>query len=438
MSAADPYLYPGTDVLRNRHNIRDQDLLADREQLESRRALLDLRRAPVTGAFDLSHYRNTHRRLFERVYEWAGESRTIDLWKAEIVFRGRSVAYSPPASIEADATYALGQMRERLTTDLTDTLEAVRFSSAVAELWRSHPFREGNTRTLLAFVEQYTRHRDVPLDQTIINRVPSQMRDALALATTGDVSELSDLFQAARRFEQQRNHRQLGLLTSEAAEIIRLLGHPRIVQPEIGSNIRGQVLTTSYRHVLVRDSRQVIAVPLRSFTERPENNQRVAVRVLGPGDRPSRQDIAELEHKDRRELAATVLIPAALTPLGFNANQQERRAAAIAIPAPSQALADALATRPPQDIAQDSVLAAEARTIQDALYQRFGRPGAALLTNGAPDTALKLLPPGQDLESVRNVLQPLRATILAQQDLAMAQERKHSLSQEGPSLGPSR
>lgn len=437
MSAADPYLYPGTDVLRNRHDIRDQDLLADREQLEMRRALLDLRRAPVTGAFDLSHYMDTHRRLFERVYEWAGEHRTIDLWKPEIVFQGRSVAYSPPAMIEADATYALSQMRERLSTDLTDTLEAVRFSSAVAELWRSHPFREGNTRTLLAFVEQYTRHRAMPLDQTIINRVPSQTRDALALATTGDVSELSGLLQAARRSEKQRNHRQLGLLTSEAAEIIRLVGHPRIVQPEIGTEIRGQVLTTSYQHVLVQGSRQVMAVPLRSFTERPESNQRVAVRVLGPDDRPSRQDIAELERKDRRELAAAVLIPAALTPLALDATQ-ERRAAAIAIPAPSQALIDALAARPPQDIAQDSVLASEARTIQDALYQRFGRPGAALLANGAADAALKLLPPGQDLESVRSVLQPLRATVLAQQDLALSQERKHSLSQEGPSLGQGR
>lgn len=436
--SADPYLYPGTDVLRNRFDIRDPNLLAQREQLETRRALIDLRNAPITGTFDLAHYRDIHRRLFDRVYEWAGEPRTIDLWKAEIVFQGRSVAYSPPASIEADANYALGQMRERPPTDLTDAREATRFSSAVAELWRSHPFREGNTRTLLAFVEQYTRQREMPLDQSVINRVPSQTRDALALATTGDVSELCDLVQAARRSEQQRHHPQLGRLTSEAVEIMRLLSQPRIVQPEIGQEIRGQVLTTSYQHVLVRDSRQVMAVPLSSFAEQPQNNHRVAVRVLGPGDRPSRQDLADLERQDRRELAAAFLIPATLTPLPFTATKEERRIAAIAIPAPSQTLADALAKLPPEEIAKQPVLVAEAKTIQNALYDRFDRPGTTLLIEGDRQKAAKLLPQGQDLDALRTVLQPLREAVITAHHQALTQDRKQSLTQEGPTLGQGR
>ena len=78
MSADDPYVYPGTSVLRNRLNTQDPDFLDKQE-----RALvaLRMRRDIPRGAFDLTHLRAIHRHLFQDVYDWAGELRTVEISK---------------------------------------------------------------------------------------------------------------------------------------------------------------------------------------------------------------------------------------------------------------------------------------------------------------------------------------------------------------------
>ena len=80
----------------------------------------------------------------------------------------------------------------------------------------------------------------------------------------------------------------------------------------------------------------------------------------------------------------------------------------------------------------------EVRTIQTALYERFGRPGAAVLIAGDPDDAGRLLPKGQDLEAIRAVLQPIQTTWLAARTAELAQTRNQALTHEGPSLGQGR
>ena len=57
----DPYLHPGTDVLRNRLGIRNQASLDRAERrLVSQRILEGVPR----GGFDLDHLRAIHRHLF--------------------------------------------------------------------------------------------------------------------------------------------------------------------------------------------------------------------------------------------------------------------------------------------------------------------------------------------------------------------------------------
>lgn len=535
MSAGDPYVYSGTNVLRNKPGLRDPEDLADFEQAHSFAALKAMRRSPVTGAFDLDHYRDVHRCLFEKVYDWAGEIRTIDIWKTEVVLKGGSVLYSDTPDIARDAERALNELRNTKWTDLAARREAGQFAGTIAELWRAHPFREGNTRTLFAFVDQFTRARDLALDQTVLSRVASETRDALVLANDGQLAPLASLIAEARRSELQRAHPELGRLSSEAVEVMRLLGHPRIMRAEIGTEVRGQVLTTTYDQVLIQRANHVAAVPLRSFPDRPENNQRVTVRVLGPDELPSRPSVrqepaqasvevralipprrqaslptlqpaaieahlgrsshvrharSELEQaaarvfrdphravsavaqhrgpepqpvatprddellggrgtfgEDKARKAARAALPAfkgaaralqvataaALAELKAQAERQAQRDR-IAVPAPSAALAAALASRSPREIAADPTLMAEVHTIQAAVYERFGRPGAATLAKGSP-AAAELLPDPRALDEIRAVLQPLRDSVLAEQELAHARTQQRNLSQDGPGLG---
>ena len=70
----DPYSYPGTDVLKNLLDIKNADEL---QAFELEMTLLRSEEPLPAGAFDPAHYRAVHRHLFQDVYPWAGEYRTV-------------------------------------------------------------------------------------------------------------------------------------------------------------------------------------------------------------------------------------------------------------------------------------------------------------------------------------------------------------------------
>ena len=75
---ADPYVIPGTHVLRNRLGITEARKL---DRVERRLAGDRIVQGAPTGSFDLSHLRAIHRHLFQDVYDWAGELRTVEIFK---------------------------------------------------------------------------------------------------------------------------------------------------------------------------------------------------------------------------------------------------------------------------------------------------------------------------------------------------------------------
>ena len=432
--STDPYVYEGTDTLRNNADIRDPEALAEREQIVSFQALRQMLEEPVLGNFDQAHFAAIHKRLFSEIYPWAGETRTVDLWKPEIVLGGRSVAYAPPAQIDEQMRSALASLAQQEPGNLKESRPAMRLAETMATLFQAHPFREGNTRTLLAFMEQYARHHRQPLDQALINRVPSETRDKLVLATRGQIRPLSEMVRNARYSEEQRAHPVLGRLSAEAFEATRLMGSPRIVLPEPGTQIRGQVVATSYDHALVRQDRVLAAVPLASFRVMPENNSRVDVRVLRNDESLDRTQ--PREEVARSQVVGSVLIPASYVLLAGQRPEDALRNR-IEIPGPSPALADALQTRTAREIVADPALAAEVRQIDQSLIERFGREGSVMLVHGSAEQAGHLLPRGQDLDEVRAVLKPLMKALVVddrQQTLAQAQ----TLGRDEPQLGHTR
>ena len=80
----DPSCYPGTVVLRNRLDIRDQDTL---DAAEAEFTAAAMRRIEfVDPPYSMETWRSVHRALFRQVYEWAGELRTVDISKDETRF----------------------------------------------------------------------------------------------------------------------------------------------------------------------------------------------------------------------------------------------------------------------------------------------------------------------------------------------------------------
>jgi cell filamentation protein len=139
----DPYAYPGTTVLKNLLDIRDQAYL---EAFEVEISTLRSEEPLPEGGFDPAHYCNVHRHLFQDVYEWAGQFRTVRTSKG-----GNAFCYPENIPAQMDALFQELQQGQFLQHRSADV-----FLSGIArflgELNAIHPFREGNGRAQLVFL----------------------------------------------------------------------------------------------------------------------------------------------------------------------------------------------------------------------------------------------------------------------------------------------
>jgi cell filamentation protein len=87
---SDPYLYPGTNVLKNLRSLTDPAPLIRFEARRTHRRIAELIDTPVPclvpGSFDLTHLKAIHRYIFQDVYEWAGPFRTVNISKGGQLF----------------------------------------------------------------------------------------------------------------------------------------------------------------------------------------------------------------------------------------------------------------------------------------------------------------------------------------------------------------
>ena len=58
---SDPYLYPGTSVLKNLRGLTDSELLERFEARQTHRRIAELIDTPVPGGFDVAHVKAIHR-----------------------------------------------------------------------------------------------------------------------------------------------------------------------------------------------------------------------------------------------------------------------------------------------------------------------------------------------------------------------------------------
>ena len=175
----DPYLYEDVPVLRNKLDIREQDLLDDAEADYVIFRLKDLALNPLSGDYHTPHLLRMHEYIFQDIFEWAGEVRTISIYKEEDVLGRLSVEYSDPFDIVNDLHHVLSDMRKKEWKDMDRLQLAKEFCDSLARLWKIHPFREGNTRTTITFCCQYTDEMGFPINRKLFEENSRYVRTAL-------------------------------------------------------------------------------------------------------------------------------------------------------------------------------------------------------------------------------------------------------------------
>ena len=180
----DPYVYPGSDVLRNKFNIRDADRLAVAEANSTGLRIAALRVRDAPGRYDLDHLRRFHREIFSGVYPWAGEIRTVAIAKTQM--------FALPQHIKP---YLDDQFAQLAQEDHLQELSRDRFVERAAhylgEVNAAHPFREGNGRTQRAFFGQLARDAGYDIEWGRLD--PERNIEASVASLDGNDSKLREL-----------------------------------------------------------------------------------------------------------------------------------------------------------------------------------------------------------------------------------------------------
>ena len=161
MSDRDYCYPPDFTVLRNRLHIRDAATLAAAERQFVAQRLLE----PVPkGDFDLDHLRAIHRHLFQDLYAWAGEVRTVEIAKGDSRFQPRRLIETGMADIHRRIV-AAGYFRASAPGAFAEGAGPL-----LGDVNHVHPFREGNGRTQLQYLKQLAARAGHGLDLTRVDR----------------------------------------------------------------------------------------------------------------------------------------------------------------------------------------------------------------------------------------------------------------------------
>ena len=163
--------------------------------------------------FDENLVKRIHKHIFEDIFDWAGEYRTVPIVKEELVLPGYSIPYSDYNNISNDLSNKLNELNSIPWQNLDTKEKSMKFARELALIWRVHPFRDGNTRTMLSFAYLYAKEHNFPFDmKTFTNGlsrkysggkvVDYSIRDKFALACLDkefypEVGHLAKVFENA-------------------------------------------------------------------------------------------------------------------------------------------------------------------------------------------------------------------------------------------------
>ena len=201
MIDATDFTIPGTGVLKNKLGITDPADLSRAVADSTALRLAELHATPIHGGFDSTHLQAIHHHIYQDLYDWAGELRSIDAGNV------------PASHIEKSLNSVLDRLsRENHLKGLSAEEWAHSASAYLYDLGAIQPFLAGNEITLHEFAVELARKNNLSLQ---LDATPDIAPDSIAL-----------LSQA----EQSANLRRLIMLAMDTDSIGQHFSHERILE----------------------------------------------------------------------------------------------------------------------------------------------------------------------------------------------------------------
>lgn len=132
--------------------------------------------------FSPAEWLTIHRRLFESVFDHAGQIRPYNITKKEWVLNGDTVFYASCDSIKDTLDYDFSIEKKFSYKGMSVSDAAGHVAKFTADIWQIHPFCEGNTRATAVFIIKYLKTFGFEVSNEVFAKHSWYFRNALVRA----------------------------------------------------------------------------------------------------------------------------------------------------------------------------------------------------------------------------------------------------------------
>ncbi|HIU77107.1 MAG TPA: Fic family protein [Candidatus Pelethocola excrementipullorum] len=140
------YCYPDSFILKNKLNIREQDVLEEAERNITALRILELKEKPFKGVLNFKYLQKLHKYIFGDIYSWAGKLRSVNITKGNMFCDCKFIVQM------ADEIFEQLKHENYLKMCSEEDMPE-RLAYYLSEINALHSFREGNGRTQRLFIE---------------------------------------------------------------------------------------------------------------------------------------------------------------------------------------------------------------------------------------------------------------------------------------------
>ena len=135
-----------------------------------------------TFQFSPAEWMAIHRRLFEGVFDHAGQIRKYNITKKEWILKGDTVTYAAWNSIKDTLDYDFAAEKQFSYEGLSIEASVRHLAKFASDIWQIHPFCEGNTRATAVFMIKYMKTFGFKVNNDTFEKNSWYFRNALVRA----------------------------------------------------------------------------------------------------------------------------------------------------------------------------------------------------------------------------------------------------------------
>ncbi|QUH20417.1 Fic/DOC family protein [Alkaliphilus sp. B6464] len=184
------YCYANSFVLKNKFNITNNEQLEIAEREYTALSIAEIKHTPVKGNLDLKHLQSIHKQIFNDIYDWAGELRTVNISKGNSFYNHMYI-------LEGAEEIFSKLKRENYLIGISQPDIHDKLAYYLGEINVLHPFREGNGRAQRIFIEYLAQVAGYSIDFSNITDI--EMIEASVEAFNCNYNKMTEIFKKATK-----------------------------------------------------------------------------------------------------------------------------------------------------------------------------------------------------------------------------------------------